>query len=343
MIPQEKSAALLRALDAAFGTTELESTQAMPAGLSPDLVFRIVSGGRPYLLKIMTRLDERNDPHRIFAAMQAGADAGLSPRVLYASTEDGVLITDFISAIPLSVTQAMELLPETVRRLHALPPFAKVFNYDTSHNLFIWRFRAAGLLPQPEVDEVYDCYRKLCAIYPRLDADMVSSHCDLKPENILFDGQQIWLVDWQAAFRNDRYFDLAVVANFLIRSDEDEAVFLQRYFHRAADAYERARFFLMRQAMHLFYAAVFLLLGAAGKPLDLTVKLPSFDELHRHLWAGELGMAANEPRVVYGRVHWKQLQHNLQLPRFAESLRLVAERHPETSAIARLLPGPPQA
>lgn len=35
----------------------------------------------------------------------------------------------------------------------------------------------------------------------------------MKPENILFDGVRSRLVDWEAASLNDRYTDLAVVAN----------------------------------------------------------------------------------------------------------------------------------
>jgi thiamine kinase-like enzyme len=45
-----------------------------------------------------------------------------------------------------------------------------------------------------------------------------------RPEagKLLFDGQRVWLVDWQAAFVNDRYFDLAVAANFVVTNDADE-------------------------------------------------------------------------------------------------------------------------
>jgi thiamine kinase-like enzyme len=38
----------------------------------------------------------------------------------------------------------------------------------------------------------------------------------LKPENILFDGHRVWLLDWKAALVNDRYFDLAIAANFVV-------------------------------------------------------------------------------------------------------------------------------
>ena len=127
-------------------------------------------------------------------------------------------------------TQALVQLPGTLRRLHALPPFPKAFNYVTAHNGFIWRFRKASLLPEGEIEEVFARYEQVCAAYPRLDSDMVSCHMDLKPENLLFDGQRLWLVDWQAAFVNDRYFDLAVAANFLVANDADELTYVERYF-----------------------------------------------------------------------------------------------------------------
>jgi thiamine kinase-like enzyme len=75
---------------------------------------------------------------------------------------------------------------------------------------------------------------------------MASWHSDLKAENILFDGQRVWLVDWQAAFVNDRYFDLAVSANFVVTNDAGERTYFEQYFGQRPDEYQRARFFLMR-------------------------------------------------------------------------------------------------
>jgi thiamine kinase-like enzyme len=179
--------------------------------------------------------------------MKAAAEAALAPRVLYSNTEDGIAIIDFIEAVPLPATQALVLLPATLRNLHRLPRFPKAFNYVTAHNGFIWRFRTAGVLPQGEIKEVFRRYDQICAVYPRVDADLVSCHMDLKPENILFDGRRAWLMGWMAASVNDRYFDLAIVANFVISSDADELTYLERYFGQRPDEYERARFFLMRQ------------------------------------------------------------------------------------------------
>lgn len=341
MIPQEKSAAVFRGLCEAFGTTDVEDIRATPKGLSSDLVFRIVVQGSPYLLRIMTRIDERMDPGRIFACMSAAAEAGLAPCVRYRNAADGISITDFVEAVTFPATQALVQLPGTLRRFHALPPFPKAFNYVTAHNGFIWRFRKAGLLPTCEIEEIFTRYEQVCAAYPCLHSDMVSCHSDLKPENILFDGQRLWLVGWQAAFLNDRYFDLAVAANFVVSNNADEWAYLEQYFGQPPDEYQRARFFLMRQVMHMLSATVFLLLGSAGKPISRSESLPSFNDFHRRIWAGEVNLADNDMKTACGRVHWEQLLQNVRGSRFDEALRIVSDRHACPEGVPRLLPAAP--
>jgi len=341
MIPQEKSAAVSRGMSQAFGTTAIEEIRRITTGLSSDLVFRIVVKGSPFLMRIMTRIDERNDPVRVFTCMNAAAKAGLAPRVLYSNNEDGIAIIDWIDAVPFPAEQALVRLPKTLRKLHALPRFPKVFNYVTAHNFFIWRLRGSGLLPESETAEVFHRYRQICGAYPRFEADLVSCHMDLKPENILFDGSRVWLVDWQAAFVNDRYFDLSIVANFLIANDGEERILLEQYFGQPPDEYQLARFFLMRQVLHMLSAAVFLLLGSAGKPIRRGENAPSFCEFHRRIWAGEVPLADNDLKVTYGMVHWQQLVENARQPRFDEALRVVGEGNTDQELACLLLPSAP--
>ena len=100
---------------------------------------------------------------------------------------------------------------------------------------FIQRFQAANILPKGESEELFARYARVFAVYPHHDPDMVSSHNDLfKPDNILFDGHRVWLVDWEAAFPNDRYADLAVVANLVVTNNAEERVYLQEFFGRTA-------------------------------------------------------------------------------------------------------------
>jgi hypothetical protein len=338
MIPEEKKVGVARALREAFGATEFEDIRRMGRGLGSGLAFRIVVRGSPFLLRVITRIDEINDPRRQFSCMQAAAEAGLAPRVHYINPEDGISITDFVEAVRFPATQALVQLPGRLRQLHSMPPFPKTFNYVTAHKGFIWRFRAAGLLPGGEIEEVFPRYEQVCAAYPRLDSDMVSCHSDLKPENILFDGQHIWLSGWKAAFVNDRYFDLAVAANFLVTNVADELTYLERYFGQRPDEYQRARFFLMRQVLHMLSATVLLLLGSAGKPINLSEKLPSFIDFHRRIWAGGVDLTDNDVKIAYGRIQWEQLLQNMRQPRFEAALRIVSDRHACREGMRLLLP-----
>ena len=341
MIPQEKSAAVSRGVSEAFGTTVIEDICKMTKGLSSDLVFRIAVKGSPFLLRIMTHLSERNDPVRIFACMKTAAVAGLAPGVLYSNQEDGIAIINWIDAVPFPAAKALVQLPATLRRLHTLPPVLKPFNYATAHNLFIWRLRGSGLLPESEIEEAFRRYRRVCACYPRLEEDLVFCHMDLKPENVLFDGGRTWLIDWMAASVNDRYFDLAIVANFLVTNDEDEHKYLGEYFGQAPDEYQSARFFLMRQMLHMLSAAVFLWLGSAGKASLQNGKAPSFREFHERVWAGEIDLANDDLKVVYSMVHWNRLLENLRQPRFDEALEIVSARNATQGAPSLLLPSAP--
>ena len=90
------------------------------------------------------------------------------------------------------------MLPATIRTLHALPAFPTTVNYLEAMDGFIEKFRTANTLPESETADAFELYAQVQEVYPRVEADMVSSHNDLKPENVLFDGERVWLVDWEA-------------------------------------------------------------------------------------------------------------------------------------------------
>ena len=237
MIPPEKRAAVTRGLLEVFAVTEFEDISPMTKGTS-DLVFRIVVGGIPFLLKINTRT-KMIGPVRQFACMAAAAEVGLAPRVLYASIEDEISITDFVEEQPFPATEALVRMPKVLRTLHAMASFPRVMNHFNTSCVFLMnqgaavdgfieKFQAANVLSKSEIEEFLTWRTQIAAVYPHHQSDMVSSHNDLfKPDNILFDGNRVWLVDWEAAFLNDRYADLAVVANLIVTNEAEEQVYLQ--------------------------------------------------------------------------------------------------------------------
>ncbi|HTS64116.1 MAG TPA: phosphotransferase [Candidatus Acidoferrales bacterium] len=335
MIPQEKSAAVTRGLREAFGVTECEEIR-MIKDLASSLVYRIVVRGSAFLLKISMRT---SDPARHYSCMRAAAEAGLAPRVRYTSVEDRVSIEDFVETKPFPAAEAMVRVPAALRRLHALPPFAGVphaintscmflIHNGAARDGFFQKFRAANILGEGECEELFALHSRLAAAYPRHDPDMVSSHNDLfKPDNILFDGQRVWLVDWEAAFLNDRYADLAVVANLLVSNEAEDRAYLREYFGEPPDPYQAARFFLMRQVAHMFYAMGFLFLSSAARPIDWSETVPEYRDFHRRIWAGEVNLTDQRIKALFGRVHREQLLQNVRQARYEEALRIVSYRH----------------
>jgi hypothetical protein len=97
----------------------------------------------------------------------------------------------------------------------------------------------------------------------------------------------------------------------------------------------------MRQVMHMLAAAVFLMLGSAGKPVNQDESLPSFRNFHQRIWAGEVNLADQAARIVYGRVHWEQLLRNVRQARFQKALGIVSDRHAGQADLRRLLPVAP--
>jgi aminoglycoside phosphotransferase (APT) family kinase protein len=331
MIPEAKKDAVACALWEAFGVTEFADIRLLTAGLGSTLVFRIIVRGCSYLLRIMINTHTapgpgQGDPTHQFACMREAAEAGLAPRVLYASTEDGISITDFVDAKPFPRIEALGRLPLALQKLHALPPFPgpRVAHYFDALDGFVRKFQAAAILPESETAKLIQLYAQVAQAYPRRDSDRVSCHNDLKPENILFDGHRVWLVDWEAAFLNDRYADLAVVANFVVTNDAEEEAYLRAYFGEAPGEYRLARLYLMRQIVHVACAAVFMLLGSSGKPIEPSAKAPDFRDLHNRIWAGEFSLATAQAKLQFAQTHLNQFLQNSRTARFQDALRIVS-------------------
>lgn len=325
MIPEDKKVAVIHALEVTFGVSEFEDISELTAGLTSALVFRIVVLNKSYLLRIITRTDAMSDPTQQYACMSAAAEAGIAPRIRYTDIENRISITDFIEVKPFSSDLAKSKLPELLSKLHSLKAFPFRINYLDMISGFIQKFQVLKPLPDQMTSKLFGLFDKIKSTYAPNSRDLVACHNDLKPENILFDGESAWLVDWEAAFLNDRYADLAMVANFVIRNDADESDYLKAYFREEANEYQQARFFLMRQIVHFSYFVVFTLMGKTpGKPIDPCMAKPGFKEFHELIWAGKISMADMDARIQYALVHMEQLEHNLQLKRFDESLAIVS-------------------
>ena len=332
MIPDNKKDVVRQALQTAFGVGEFENIEQLTKGLSVALVFKITIKGQLYLLRIITRTDAMADPTYYFGCMQNAAEAGIAPKIHYLNIEERISITDFIMEKPFPISNARKMMADTLRTLHSLPKFPFKINYIDASENFVLKFKSSNILSANETKEIFELYEQIGNVYPRNDQEnFVSSHNDVKPDNIIFDGVKVSLIDWEAAFLNDRYVDLAAIANFVVKNEKDESYFLENYFGCLVDEYNKARFFLMSQIVHMFCFAICIMTGSDGKAIELkNIEHNSFNDFHDRLWNCEISLTSNEAKLQYALVHMDKLLHNMKTSRYKESLKIVSDFHKST-------------
>lgn len=325
MIPENKQPAVHKALQKAFQVDAFEHCEQLTKGLSGALVYKMIIQGMPYLVRVITRTG-RDQPAYYFDCLQAAANAGFAPKIHYLNIDDGISVTDYIEGKIFPVAEARVAMADMLRGLHKLPKFShQMLFFETSDN-FLQKFLDSNIVPLNDIKQILESYATIGKVYPRYDEEnLVSCHNDVKRDNIIFDGSRPWLVDWEAARLNDRYLDLASIANFTVKNEQDETELLTRYFGETFDEYKQARFFLMSQIAHMLCFTLCSVSVSAGKPIDINRSTLSFNVFHDRLWNGEINLANPDEILHYALVHLKEFLRKMHSKRFDESLRILAD------------------
>ncbi|MDR3711621.1 MAG: phosphotransferase [Puia sp.] len=250
------------------------------------------------------------------SCLEIAAKAGVAPPVFYLDIPEGLLITGFVIQQPLREAFASQegLLNElgrTIRSIHELPPFPKEQNL--LHIVEELVEGARHLPPETDIfEDSFDYYDRIRTHYPWQDPDRVSGHNDLNPNNIIWDGQKTWVVDWDAAFRNDRYVDLATAAIFFVHTDTQEDLFLTAYFGNPPDAYRQSRFFIMRQVCRLVYAILMCKLAHHSKNAGDTPD------------PGKSSVFSPEGQLLFAKALINAALNDMRSTRFPESIERLA-------------------
>ena len=196
------------------------SLEPVSGGASGALVHRIdVEDGRRLLLRIETARDPFRNPHRSYVCLQTAAAAGIAPAVHVADPDAGIVVMDFIDQRPITEhpggpVGVLRELGELVARLQATSVFPPlVDNFAVVLAQMLAMIEGAGVFAPGVLAPVHDGFERIRAAYPWHRDAQVSSHNDVNPFNVLFDGDRLWLIDWEIAFRNDPFADIACVAN----------------------------------------------------------------------------------------------------------------------------------
>lgn len=269
LAPEHREPARAALIDA-FGTAAIEDLTPVLGGASGASLLRVAVRGGRYLLRVEgpeTSLLRRN-LHR-YACTRLAAEAGVAPVIRHLDAANGVMVTDFIEQQPLSAFPGgppalAQALGALLGRLQAGPRFPRLVYYPDLLTRMLEQVRGAGLFSPGLLDAHVE---RLASVRARLDWDatpLAPSHNDPNPNNILFDGERLWLIDWESAYANDPLVDVAIVLDGLAAAPGLEDALLTAWLGRAPDPPLRDRLALVRSITRLYYACFLLHAGAAG-------------------------------------------------------------------------------
>ena len=196
-------------------------------GLSGAGVHRVDAHGKVFVLKISNSNESIESWRARLEILGLAAAAGVAPRVIHADEARRAVLSVFVAGKPFAATYgdprtrdaAVGDLGRTLRRVHDLSvPAAAESRARREVLAATW----AGLSATAGIPAfVGDAVRRvLDETPPRSGRDAVLSHNDVNPGNLVYDEERILLVDWDAAGRNDPYYDLAAIALFYRMDNE---------------------------------------------------------------------------------------------------------------------------
>jgi hypothetical protein len=331
-VPADRREAARLALASAFGRAPLTRLQPVSGGASGALIYRAEVAGRPYLLRLeKTERVGFHDPVRSFACMRIAAEAGVAPPTHFADPATGAAIMAFVPQRPIleypgGCEPLARALGALLARLQRAPAFPPITPYPDIIGFLLLQLRNSNLFAPGALAAHSEGFARIRAVYRWDPGSLVPSHNDPNRGNILFDGERLWLIDWESAFCNDPLVDITIVANYLASPAELEDALLQSWLGRAPDRLTRARLTLMRQFTRLFYGTM-MLSSAAATPRGApeTLDAPTLAEFGIALTEGRFAIGTPETMHVFGKAFLREFLAGLSAPGFDEALTVARQ------------------
>jgi aminoglycoside phosphotransferase (APT) family kinase protein len=325
-LPATRRDAVRSALAAALGRAPIDAIAPIPGGASTASTFRLEAGGRRYLLRVEGEPSPLRNPHQ-YVSMRIAAEAGIAPDIHYIDEVARIAVIDFIEQQPLQAYPGgpralAQALGELFSRVQATPAFPDFVNYpDIVARLFA-HVRQTGLFATGLLDAHVERLELLRKAYDAGSTRLVSSHNDSIPSNILFDGDRLWLIDWESAYRNDPLVDVAIVLDSFAILPELEDVLLRAWFGRAPDDALRARLELIHGLTRLYYAGVLLSASAAASWVTGATDLsaPTLQQFRLAIQEGLIKPGAPGTKHILGKMFLASFFSGVAPPGFDDAV-----------------------
>ncbi len=219
--------------------------------------FLVDAGGERFVLRLAGK-----DTHVLGidraverAANEQAAALGIAPEVYAFLEPEGYLVTRFVPGAAIELDEmrdpaTLAQVADVLRGFHDSPAIPGVFDCFRVPEDYAGTAAARGVTIPEAYERATESARRIEAAFGASPEPAVPCHNDLLNANFLLDrsaggGGHVWLLDWEYAGMNDRWFDLG---NFATNNELDgdaEATLLTAYFGSVTDR-RLARLALMK-------------------------------------------------------------------------------------------------
>lgn len=204
-----------------------------------NTVFKLETPRGKFVLRLGRRFPDYPDHYgeEIYNARLAAA-AGLAPQILHFDPEDGTMLVPLIEGTTMDDTkfkdiEAVKRAANTLRRLHAGPPFHSSFNVFHRIEKLEKEANDAG---DPAFVSWPDVRRAIVALKDHIgsiEVPLAPCHNDPVPENYIDTGGRMILVDWQCSGQADPHWEVGALSAQARFDETQDAALIETYFGRA--------------------------------------------------------------------------------------------------------------
>ena len=260
------------------------------------------------MLRIEGPAGPLRNPHQ-YISMRIAAAAGIAPRLHYTNEVTRVAVMDFIEHHPLASYPGGSLalaqaLGKLLRRVQSTPPFPRFVEYPDIVTRLWAHVCRTGLFAPGVLDMINEQLAYIRETYVWNSATLLSSHNDPLPSNILFDGERLWMIDWESSYRNDPLVDVAIMLDSFATTPELENALLEAWLSRIADEALYDRLAQVRALTRLYYAGVLLSASATAPRAapDTDLAAPTLAEFREAIHNGQLKPGSTATKHVLGKM-----------------------------------------
>jgi len=231
-----------------------------------SVIVRIAGGGTEQYI------DRAVEAHNADAA----ARTGVSPEVLFADPETGLMISTAVPNIETMTAENFASRAGSAARagaaLEKLHHSGEVFEFRFEPFLMIEGYLKILSTKDVQLPDGYDAVVAAAApikeVLARADVALAPCHCDPLCENFLDDGHRMWIVDWEYSGMSDPLWDVGDLSVEAAMNAAQEAELLTAYFGREATAAEMGRIVVHKAMCDLLWTLWGLIQHADENPAE---------------------------------------------------------------------------